>query len=69
MTQYVCDLFGKTVNKKVKVPSWSVHPYGPEQLRKRVLVVPIKDLRRLELLWPCDYLHQWWESMVSVNHL
>ncbi|XP_067928601.1 insulin-degrading enzyme-like [Watersipora subatra] len=63
MTMYVCELFGNTMNKRVKKPSWPEHPYGPQQLRKRVHVVPIKDIRTLELLWPCDHLHKWWQSM------
>ena len=66
MTNYVCDLFGNIVNKKVNEPSWPEHPYGADQLRKRVYAVPIKDIRKLSLLWPCDDLQQWWESMVSV---
>lgn len=65
MTKFVCDLFGEIVNKKVREPSWPEHPYGPDQLRKRVLVVPVKDLRRLQLLWPCYDLHKYWESRVS----
>ena len=47
MTNYVCDLFGNIVNKKVKEPSWPEHPYGADQLRKRVYAVPIKDIRKL----------------------
>ena len=38
-------------NKNVKVPSWPHHPYGDQQPRK-VYVVPVKDLKSLELLFP-----------------
>jgi len=73
MTRYVCELFGNTVgntvNKKVKAPMWPEHPYGIDQLKRRVFAVPIKDTRKLELLWPCDYLHQWWESRVRAKFI
>lgn len=64
MTRFVCNLFEKIVNMRVREPCWQEHPYGPQQLRRRVFAVPIMDVRRLELLWPCEDLHQWWESMV-----
>lgn len=64
MTECVCDLFGDMVNNHVEEPSWPEHPYGPEQLRKRVLAVPVKDLRELHLLWPCEDPQDFWETKV-----
>ena len=51
----VVDKFSLVVNKDVSVPSWLDHPYenkGGKQLK----VVPIKDLRHLNITFPIkDY--------------
>lgn len=64
MTKYVGDLFGGIVNKNVPEPRWPEHPYGPDQLRGRVLTVPVKDLRELHLIWPCEDVHNDWVGKV-----
>lgn len=64
MTEYVCDLFGGVANNQVEQPRWPDHPYGEEQIRSRIYAVPVKDLRRLTILWPGPDTHQYWESMV-----
>ena len=64
MTEYICNVFGNVLNKNVVPPHWDEHPYGSEQLRKRVYAVPVKDIRRLTLIWPCPDLNELWESMV-----
>ena len=64
MTRYVCELFGGMVNKHITQPCWTEHPYGPEQLRKRVYVVPVQDIRELHLTWPCEDMNDHWQSKV-----
>ncbi|KAF6025311.1 IDE [Bugula neritina] len=49
MTRYVCELFGNTVNKKVKAPMWPEHPYGIDQLKRRVLLSQL----RIQGNWNC----------------
>lgn len=67
MTKYVCDLFSKVKNNSVVAPKWNDHPYGPTELRRRVYVVPVKDLRRLSLLWPSPDLQPHWEYKVRLR--
>lgn len=67
MTNYICDLFGDMVNKHVIEPSWPEHPYGPEQVRRRVFAVPVKDLQQLHLIWPCEDMTGYWQSKVGLK--
>ena len=66
----VVDKFSLVVNKDVRVPSWLDHPYenkGGKQLK----VVPIKDLRHLNMTFPIkDYSHEFQSKPVSyLSHL
>ncbi len=46
------SLFAGVKNKNVPVPQFPVHPLGPAQLQQRFNVVPVKDLRSMELCFP-----------------
>ena len=46
------DLFEKVENKKVVAPTWSQHPYLPEDNRTLTYIVPVKDVRNLDILFP-----------------
>ncbi|XP_059471054.1 insulin-degrading enzyme isoform X2 [Neocloeon triangulifer] len=46
------NLFGPIVNKNVDLPKWPGNPFGPEQLTKKGLAVPIKDWRSLTVTFP-----------------
>ncbi len=48
----VKDLFSAIPNTDAPQPSFSGTPYGPEQLGHTVRVVPIKELRSLQMTWP-----------------
>lgn len=55
--------FDAIENKKVTRQVWKEFPYGPEQLGKKVEVVPIKDTRMLSISFPfpdlnTEYLSQ-----------
>ncbi|XP_065349186.1 insulin-degrading enzyme-like [Cloeon dipterum] len=45
-------LFGTIENKRVTLLEWPGHPYGPEQLKKKIRVVPVNDLRSLTISFP-----------------
>ena len=65
----VVEKFSQVVNKDVEIPSWLDHPYdqGGVQLK----VVPIKDLRHLNITFPIkDYSHEYQTKPVSyLSHL
>lgn len=44
--------FDAIENKKVERKVWEEFPYGPDQLAKRIDVVPIKDTRLVSISFP-----------------
>uniref|UniRef100_A0A915IFI3 Insulin-degrading enzyme n=1 Tax=Romanomermis culicivorax TaxID=13658 RepID=A0A915IFI3_ROMCU len=53
----VLPRFNQIKNKSLPSLYWPEHAYGPEQVGKRVNVVPVKDLRKLYLYFPTpDFL-------------
>ncbi|KAF4527050.1 hypothetical protein B566_EDAN001599 [Ephemera danica] len=56
------ELFSGVCNKQVVAPEWPDHPFGPEQLRLRGLVVPVKDLRSLNLTFPIPDLRKQYKT-------
>lgn len=60
----VVDLFYEVRNKKVKVPVWPEHPFKDEHFRTKWYVVPIKDMRNLDITFPLPDLQQYYKSSV-----
>jgi len=56
------QLFSCVQNKDVKAPVWLEHPYGPDQLQMKGYIVPIKDLRNLNINFPIPDLHEYYKS-------
>ncbi|CAI2355411.1 unnamed protein product [Caenorhabditis sp. 36 PRJEB53466] len=63
--------FDAIENKKVSRKTWSEHPYGPEQLGKKVEAVPIKDTRMLTITFPFPDLNGDYQSQPGhyITHL
>ena len=55
-------LFGGVKNKDVEIQSWPRHPFGEHQSKTQHYVVPVKDLRQLNLLFPTDDLHPYYKT-------
>lgn len=60
------DLFDEVENKNVVAPTWNDHPYGPEQLCTKGVIVPVKDLRNLNLTFPIPDLQEFYKTGVCV---
>ncbi|XP_065170967.1 insulin-degrading enzyme isoform X2 [Atheta coriaria] len=58
----VVELFADVENKNVEAPSWPVHPFKAEQMGTCTQVVPVKDIRNLNIVFPCEDLSQYYES-------
>ncbi|KAK7590251.1 hypothetical protein V9T40_001864 [Parthenolecanium corni] len=55
----VSKLFGDVKNKQVK-PVIYEHPFGPDELKRRFYVVPVKDIRSLKISFSApDIVHQY----------
>lgn len=59
------ELFLDVQNKNVTAPTWPLHPFGPEQLQMKGYIVPIKDLRNLNITFPIPDLHEYYKAGVS----
>ena len=59
-------LFSGVENKDAKSPEWKEHPFGPEQLQTKGYIVPIKDVRNLNITFPLPDLRDYYESQVLI---
>ena len=62
LEKMVADLFNNVSNKNVEGPSWPHHPYLPKDNRTITYIVPIKDIRNLDILFPIPDLRDDYKS-------
>ncbi|XP_067129485.1 insulin-degrading enzyme [Centruroides vittatus] len=62
LSDMVISLFADAQNKSVDVPKWDEHPFGPEQLKTRGYVVPVKDIRNLNITFPIPDLQPYYRT-------
>jgi insulysin len=65
LEEIAVSLFSGVKNKNIKAPTWVEHPHGPEQLQVKGYVVPVKDLRNLNINFPIPDLQEYYKSGVS----
>ena len=58
------DLFSGVENRNAQGPEWKEHPFGEKQLRMKGFVVPVKDIRNLNITFPMPDMRQHYESQV-----
>ena len=58
-------MFCDVKNFDVELPRWPESPYGTNELRKRISVVPIKDVRYLSILFPIPDFTKHYKAAVS----
>lgn len=58
-------LFAEVENKNVESPEWNEHPFGPENLQVRGLVVPVKDIRNLNITFPVPDMREHYATQVG----
>ncbi|XP_060526171.1 insulin-degrading enzyme [Cylas formicarius] len=68
LEEVVVELFGSVNNKNVKAARWETHPFKDDQLRTVVYVTPVKDLRNLNIVFPCDDYTDFYKS-APTNYL
>lgn len=65
----VSKLFGDVKNKQVK-PVIYEHPFGPDELKRRFYVVPVKDIRSLKISFSApDIVHQYRTAVSFPFHI
>lgn len=60
----VVDLFCEVKNKEVEVPIWPEHPFRVEHFCTKWYIVPIKDMRNLDITFPLPDLQEYYRSAV-----
>ena len=58
----VVTLFQNVENKNVTAPSWCQHPYLPGDNRSLTYVVPVRDIRNLDILFPMPDFREHYKS-------
>lgn len=61
LEKLVVELFSDVKNKNVVAPKWTEHPFGPEQLQMKGFIIPVKDLRNLNITFPIPDLHEYYK--------
>ena len=64
MEKLSVELFSEVKNKNVESPEWKEHPFGPEYLQVKGLVVPVKDIRNLNITFPVPDMREHYETQV-----
>jgi insulysin len=67
LTEMVVPHFHGVENKKVTIPHWEEHPFGPAQLQNMCYVTPVKDIRNLSVSWSIPDLQPYYKTNVSVG--
>ncbi|XP_038070879.1 insulin-degrading enzyme-like [Patiria miniata] len=62
LTDMVVPLFAEVENKKVIPPEWQQHPFSEDQLKMNCNVVPVKDIRQLNVSFPIPDLRKHYKS-------
>ncbi|AMD19919.1 HCL232Cp [Eremothecium sinecaudum] len=61
LSKWTCELFGEVKNRERVKPEYGVPILKPEQLAKVIKVKPIKDLKKLDILFPLPDMDEYWE--------
>lgn len=64
LEKMVVELFMAVQNKNVTSPCWNEHPFTEEEKKICAYVVPIKDVRTLNLVFPTPDLLEYYKSSV-----
>ncbi|XP_068709633.1 insulin-degrading enzyme-like [Montipora foliosa] len=71
LTNLVIKLFSDAEDKSVTIPEFPIHPYGDEQVQVEFVVVPIKEIKHLNISFPIPDVSPHYESKPCgyISHL
>ena len=59
-------MFSDVENKDIKAPEWPEHPFNEEHFKTKWYIVPIKDIRNLNITFPIPDLQEHFRSAVNL---
>ncbi len=62
LEEMIRGFFSAVKNKNVEVPSWDKHPFREQENRTITYVVPVKDIRHLNITFPIPDLHPYYKT-------
>ncbi|XP_041865501.1 insulin-degrading enzyme-like [Melanotaenia boesemani] len=62
LTSMVVRLFSDVENKNVPIPEFPEHPFQESQLKQLYKVVPVKDIRKLNVTFPIPDIQKYYKS-------
>ncbi|OQV24525.1 Insulin-degrading enzyme [Hypsibius exemplaris] len=62
LTEMVGGMFSLVPNKHVVIPHWKDAPFKTEHFKTQLNVVPVKDIRSLNIVWNIPDLHTFYKS-------
>ncbi|KAF7987713.1 hypothetical protein HCN44_003576 [Aphidius gifuensis] len=71
LEKLVVDLFVNVKNKNTEAAVWTDHPFNEQHYKKKLYIVPIKDVRNLKMIFPLPDLDKYYHSVPSqyISHL
>ncbi len=61
----VSKLFGNVKNKRVQKSVYNEHPYGPDEVKRKFYIVPVKDTRSLKISFSAPDVTVQYKTAVS----
>ncbi|KAJ8935785.1 hypothetical protein NQ314_012635 [Rhamnusium bicolor] len=62
LEEMVVELFSTVKNKNIEAPVWKTHPFKEDQFKTLVYISPVKDVRNLNIAFPCEDLTEFYKS-------
>lgn len=62
LQEIIVNLFSNIADKDVTAPEWKEHPFGPDQLKRMLKIVPVKDIRKLSVTFPIPDLQPYYKT-------
>ena len=64
LQEMVESMFVGVPNKDVPLPKWTENPYGPNEVKKWAKLLPVKDVRQLQIMFPIADTTEFFKSGV-----
>lgn len=62
-------LFSEVKNKNAKKVIYKEHPYGPQELKRKFYVTPVRDIRSLKINFPAPDITDQYKTAVRIRRI